>query len=214
MHKRAYVVVQRPPSSRCALGRPPASERRDPRRGSVIKRFLGCCGSRSEQRWSRAARSEPKRGVEQRNSHPLGGAASSRGGPTERAARGGGTLHNTHALSNSRTRSATPAAQHTRPLMHREKGGRCTTHTLSQTREPARETRITIDITCSDVYLFCPPRFLVSKNLGKKSTYVRVERWESPPTFCSMRFSAFLGVGVGRQHPRENTTADADPDTR
>ena len=81
-------VVQRPPFSHCVLGRTPAAGRRNPRRGFVIKRFLGCCCSRSWRCWSWAARSEPKPKNEQRKSHPLGGASSRRGGPTERSEKG------------------------------------------------------------------------------------------------------------------------------
>mgnify|MGYP000592602450 CR=1 FL=1 len=77
----------------------PAAKRRDPRRGSVIERFLGFYGSRSWRGWSWAAKSEPRRGIEQRKSHPLGGAASSRGGPAERSEKGGRCTTRTHQWS-------------------------------------------------------------------------------------------------------------------
>ena len=106
-------VMQHPPFSHYVLGRTPAAGRRNPRRGFVIKRFLGTCGSRSWRGWFWAARSKPKREIEQRNSHPLGGASSRRGGPAERSEKGarcttrtlsyatasGGALQNTNALS-------------------------------------------------------------------------------------------------------------------
>ena len=70
----SVCVVRRPPFSHYVLGRTPASERRNPRRGSVIKRFLGFYGSRSGRKWSWAAKSEPKHGFRQRPSPPFWGA--------------------------------------------------------------------------------------------------------------------------------------------
>ena len=86
--KDEACVVQRSPFSHCVLGRTPAAGRRNPRRGFGIKRLLGFCVSRSGRGWFWAANSEPKRGFGLRNSHPLGGAASSRGGPAERSEKG------------------------------------------------------------------------------------------------------------------------------
>ena len=71
------------PDPRGWTPQPPVSKQ-----GLVIKRFLGFCGSRSRRGWLWAAKSKPKRGFGQRHSHPLGGAASSRGGPTERSEKG------------------------------------------------------------------------------------------------------------------------------
>ena len=89
----SVCVVRRPPFSHYVLGRTPASERRNPRRGSFIKRFLGFRGARSWRSWSKAAKSEPRRGFEQRKSHPLGGASSRRGGPAERSEKGDAAQH-------------------------------------------------------------------------------------------------------------------------
>ena len=86
--KEEVLVVQHPPFSHCVLGRTPASGRRDPRRGSVIKRFLGFCGLRSWRGSSWAVKSEPKRGFRQRKSPPSGDASFRRGGPAERSEKG------------------------------------------------------------------------------------------------------------------------------
>ena len=116
------------------FGRTPAAGRRNPRRGFVIKRFLGCCCSRSWRCWSWAARSEPKPKNEQRKSHPLGGASSRRGGPTEHAVREGGMLHNANLVSESTLTGR--AAQHTRLLMQRSLGGARTTHAFANATSP------------------------------------------------------------------------------
>ena len=127
LHKKAFVLCS---ASRCirgcsrdaasplltSFGRPPAAGRRAPRRGADIKRFLGVCGSRSWRGWFWAAKSESRRGIEQRNTPPPGVAASSRGGPAGCAASEGGMLQNTNLVFGPRNRGPTSATSSGLPM--------------------------------------------------------------------------------------------------
>ena len=106
--RESVRVVQRAPFSHCVLGRTPAAGRRNPRWGSVIKRFLGVCGSRSWRGSSWAAKSEPRRGLGQHNSHPLGGATLVAGVRPTEGRRGDVAKHKTPPTSNHTRDKATP----------------------------------------------------------------------------------------------------------
>ena len=97
-------VVQRPPFSHCVLGRTPASGRRAPQRVAVtlLESTSGFASCSPRPTLPRKRTIEAKKALDKRP--PPGVAASSRGGPTEHAVRGGGTLHNANAISESRNR--------------------------------------------------------------------------------------------------------------
>ena len=96
VHRRGLWLAT--PPLLTAFGRTPAAGRRDPRRGSIIKRFLGFCGSRSGRGWSWATKANPNVDSSSVIATLWGARRESRGSARARSARRGSVAQHKRSL--------------------------------------------------------------------------------------------------------------------